>query len=185
MADTPIIAVDAAAVHTRTNDLVELLADAVEGGASVGYVWPVDRALLTTFWQGVGADVAAGRAELLVAEDATGIAGCVMLVPSMKPNGRHRAEVVKLLVHRRARRQGLGERLMHAVETRARARGLSLMVLDTTADSPAERLYRRLGWQVSGTIPGYALDPDGTPHATRIFHKELVPAARDAVSHPS
>lgn len=179
MTSGEIIAVDAGLVQAREAEFVELLADAIEGGASVGFVWPVDRYLLATFWRGVAADLGAGRGELLAIEDPAGVAGCVMLAPSMKPNGRHRAEVMKLLVHRRARRRGLGERLMAAVEARARALGLTLIVLDTTAESGAERLYRRLGWQVSGTIPGYALDPDGTPHATRLFHKELASAGRD------
>jgi ribosomal protein S18 acetylase RimI-like enzyme len=111
---------------------------------------------------------------VLVARDASGILGSVQLHPAWAPNQPHRAEVVKLLVHRRARGQGLGARLILAIEEAASHAGFRLLTLDARAGGAADRLYRRLGWIVVGTIPRYALDPDGvTPHDATLFYKEL------------
>ena len=116
----------------------------------------------------------AGGAIVLVARDAGGIAGCVQLHPAWAPNQPHRADVSKLIVHRRARRQGIGGALMDAVEREAAASGFRLLVLDSRRGDAGERLYRRLGWTAVGVIPRYALDPDGaTPHDTVVFYKEL------------
>ena len=98
----------------------------------------------------------------------------MQLAPCLKPNGRHRGEVMKLLVHRRARGRGIASALLAALEAHAHATGLSLLVLDTEAGSPAEALYRHLGWRYGGSIPGYALTPDGAPHATVYLYKPLV-----------
>ncbi|HET9481138.1 MAG TPA: GNAT family N-acetyltransferase, partial [Candidatus Polarisedimenticolia bacterium] len=92
------------------------------------------------------------------------------------PNQPHRAEITKLLVHRRSRRAGLGARLMRTIEDEARRAGFRLLTLDAKRGEAAERLYRRLGWTAAGTIPGYALDPGGTPHDAVFFYKELGPA---------
>jgi GNAT superfamily N-acetyltransferase len=113
------------------------------------------------------------RSVFLVARDAEGIVGSVQLHPAWAPNQPHRAEIAKLLVHRRGRRAGLGTRLMQAAEDAARRAGFGLLTLDTKRGDAAESLYRRLGWTPAGTIPGYALDSDGTPHDTVIFYKEL------------
>jgi GNAT superfamily N-acetyltransferase len=114
------------------------------------------------------------RAIFLVARDADGIAGSVQLHPAWAPNQPDRAELVKLLVHRRARGAGLGARLMQAAEDAARRAGFRLLTLDAKRGGAAERLYRRIGWTHVGTIPRYALDPDGTtPHDAVIFYKEL------------
>jgi GNAT superfamily N-acetyltransferase len=109
----------------------------------------------------------------LVARDAGGIVGTVQLHPAWAPNQPHRAEIAKLLVHRRSRLAGLGARLMAAIEDAARNAGFGLLTLDTKPGGAAERLYRRHGWIPVGTIPRYALDPDGTPHGTTIFYKQL------------
>jgi GNAT superfamily N-acetyltransferase len=113
------------------------------------------------------------RGALLVARDAEGICGNVLLVPAWAPNQPHRAEVAKLIVHSRVRRRGLGDALMAAVEHGARERGFTLLTLDTVRGRDAERLYRRRGWQVSGVIPNYALEPDGALCDTVVFYKSL------------
>ena len=110
---------------------------------------------------------------VLVARDADGITGTVQLHPAWAPNQPHRAEIAKLLVHRRSRRTGLGTRLMQAIEEAARRAGFSLLTLDAKKGEAAEHLYRHGGWTPAGTIPGYALDPDGTPHDAVIFYKRL------------
>jgi ribosomal protein S18 acetylase RimI-like enzyme len=111
-----------------------------------------------------------------VAEDEGGIAGAVQLLTDMPENQPHRADVAKLLVHRRARGAGIGRRLMEAVEAAAREQGRRVLVLDT-ANSTAERLYERLGWQRVGVVPDYAYMPDGALCATTFFYKALAAPA--------
>jgi len=152
--------------------LAALLIDCVAGGASVSFMHPLAPARARGFWDGVARGVAAGERALLVAEDAQGIVGTVQLVLAQPENQPHRADLSKLLVHRRARRRGVGEALMRAAEPLARACGKSLLVLDT-ASADAERLYDRLGWLRSGVIPGYALLPQGGLCATTFFYREL------------
>ena len=113
------------------------------------------------------------RAAVLVARDAEGIAGSVHLHPAWAPNQPHRADVAKLIVHRRARRQGLGRALVAAIEAHARAAGFTLLTLDTVRGDAAEQLYADAGWQRVGVIPDYALDPDGHPDDTVIFYKRV------------
>lgn len=109
-----------------------------------------------------------------IARDAEGIVGTVQLHPAWAPNQPHRAEIAKLLVHRRSRRAGLGTRLMRTIEDAAQRAGFSLLTLDAKRGGPAEHLYRQLGWTHAGTIPRFAFDPDGTtPHDAVIFYKEL------------
>jgi GNAT superfamily N-acetyltransferase len=152
--------------------LAELLIDCVAGGASVSFMHPLSSDKATAFWTRVAADVAAGGRALFVAEDEHGIVGTVQLVLDLPENQPHRADVSKMLVHRRARRRGLGAALMGAAEAFARDAGRSLLVLDT-ASPEAERLYARLGWQLCGVIPRYALMPTGEPCATSYFYRDL------------
>lgn len=164
--------------------LARLLADAVASGAAVSFLAPltVDRAL--EWWRRITATASSG-AIFLAARDAGGIAGTVQLHPAWAPNQPHRAEVVKLLVDRRRRGAGLGARLMRAVEDEARRAGFRLLTLDAKAGQAADRLYRRLGWTPLGTIPGYALDPDGTPHDAVFFYKTLDHAEGPCPPHPA
>ncbi|MBC7664668.1 MAG: GNAT family N-acetyltransferase, partial [Caulobacter sp.] len=138
--------------------LADVLVDCVEGGASVSFMLPITRERSLAFWRKVADGVARGERLLLVAEDAQGIVGTVQVIVDQPENQPHRADVAKMLVHRRARRQGLGAALMQAAEVAARASGKTLLVLDTASDD-AERLYTRQGWQRVGVIPGYALLP--------------------------
>ena len=80
-----------------------------------------------------------------------------------------------MLVHRRARRRGLGAALMRAAEAAAVDCGKTLLVLDTVTRGDAERLYERLGWQRVGVIPDYALFPAGGFCATTVFYKRVGP----------
>ena len=155
--------------------LTDVLLDCVEGGASVSFLSPLTRERAMAFWRRVAGDAAAGERVLLVAEDGEGICGTVQLVLGLPENQPHRADVSKMLVHRRARRRGLGEALMRAAEAAARDHRRSVLVLDTASDD-ARRLYERLGWVRVGDIPAYALLPDGTPTATTYYFRELAPA---------
>jgi GNAT superfamily N-acetyltransferase len=153
--------------------LADVLIDAVEGGASVGFMLPLPRDRAVGFCRDALASAARGDRIILVAEDAAGLAGTVQVVLAMPDNQPHRGEIVKLQVHRRARRRGLAATLMRAVADEARAAGKTLLVLDTVTDSDADRLYVRLGWQRCGVIPDYALWPGGGLCATTIFYLPL------------
>jgi len=153
--------------------LADVLVDCVEGDASVSFMHPLSRDRAEGFWRGVADGVAAGERALLVAEDGQGICGTVQLVLAQPENQPHRADLAKMLVHRRCRRQGLGEALMRAAESMARDCGKTLLVLDTVTGDNGERLYQRLGWQRVGVIPGYALLPRGGLVGTTVFYREL------------
>jgi GNAT superfamily N-acetyltransferase len=153
--------------------LSDVLIDCVEGGASVSFMLPMSRAKAESFWRAAAASVERGERVVLVAEDAAGsIVGTVQLIWAQPENQPHRGDLAKMLVHRRARRQGVGVALLEAAERSALAAGRTLLVLDTASDD-AERLYARRGWQRCGVIPDYALMPDGAPCATTIFFKFL------------
>ncbi len=152
--------------------LADVLLDCVAGGASVSFVHPLTRERAVAFWRDVARGVVAGERALLVAEDAAGVCGTVQLVLAQPENQPHRADLAKMLVHRRARRRGVGAMLLHAAEELARTCGKTLLVLDT-ASADAERLYARAGWQRVGTVPGYALLPDGGPCDTTFFYRDL------------
>ena len=147
--------------------------DCVEGGASVSFMLPLSRTKAQDYWRGLNADVVAGKRIVLVAEDSEGVfVGTVSVVLDLPENQPHRGDVSKMLVHRRARRTGLGAQLLAAAERCAVQAGRSLLVLDTAGDEAA-RLYERAGWQRCGRIPYYALMPDGAPCATTVYFKLL------------
>ncbi|AHF74677.1 GCN5-related N-acetyltransferase [Candidatus Sodalis pierantonius str. SOPE] len=150
-------------------DLIALLIDCVEGGASVGFMLPLPEARTEAFWRRKTALAASGDHGLLVARDAGGkIIGTVQVVLAQPENQPHRGDIIKLLVHRGARRLGVGEALMRAAQV-----GKTLLVLDTATGSAAERLYTRLGWRRVGVIPDYALYPDGRLTATTVYYLQL------------
>jgi GNAT superfamily N-acetyltransferase len=153
--------------------LADLLIDCVDGGAGVSFMHPLAPAKAQAFWLRVAAGVAAGERALLVAEDDTGIVGTVQLELDQPENQPHRADLSKMLVHRRARRRGLGAALLQAAEQMARDCGKTLLVLDTNEGSDAERLYTQMGWVRVGTIPDYSLRPRGGLCATTLFYKAL------------
>jgi GNAT superfamily N-acetyltransferase len=152
--------------------LGDVLVDCVEGGASVSFLHPMTRAKADAFWRGISAAVACGERLVLAAEDAAGVVGTVQLILAQPENQPHRADLSKMLVHRRARRRGVGASLLRAAELAARDAGKTLLVLDT-ASPDAERLYARHGWLRCGEIPDYALMPNGAPCKTTIFFKPL------------
>jgi GNAT superfamily N-acetyltransferase len=154
--------------------LAEVLIDCVQGGASVSFMLPLPYEKALGFWQGVIQSAKRGERILLVAEDRAGeIHGTVQVVFAIPDNQPHRADVAKMLVHRRARRIGIGAALVLATEAAARRAGKSVLVLDTVTGQSGERLYARLGWTPVGVIPGYALWPDGGLCDTTYFYKTL------------
>lgn len=166
-------ALDAEAAIAAIPALAEILRDCVANGASVGFMNWNTLADYERFWRDVAASVADGQVILLAARTADGLVGTAQLHLIGKPNQPHRAEIAKVLVHSRARRQGIGEALMRAAEAIAREKGRDLLVLDTDEHGAARRLYNRLGWTEVGTIPRYALMPDGADCGSTFFYKEL------------
>lgn len=161
-----------ALAEAQLHGLALVLIDCVEGGASVGFMHPLALPRAVAFWRRVAGDVESGACAVLVAEDAAGIVGTVQVVLDQPENQPHRADISKMLVHRRARRRGIGAALMRAAEVLARACGKSLLVLDT-ASGDAERLYARLGWTLVGIVPGYALWPEGGHCGTSFYYRRL------------
>jgi acetyltransferase len=160
------------ASEADVRDLARLLVDAVESGAAVSFLLPLSLERAQQWWRSMLA-AAADSAVVLVARDAEGIVGTVQMHPAWAPNQSHRAEIAKLLVHRRARRGGLGSQLMHAIEQAGARAGFRLLTLDAKRGGAAEALYRRLGWVYVGMIPRFAVDPDGSAmHDDVLFYKE-------------
>jgi GNAT superfamily N-acetyltransferase len=153
--------------------LAEVLIDCVEGGASVSFMHPLTRERAVAFWRRVQQAVATGERALVIAEDARGVCGTVQLILAQAENQPHRADLAKMLVHRRARRQGLGAALMRAAESTAREYGMALLVLDAVTGGDATRLYERLGWVRVGDIPDYALLPRGGLCSTTVYYRKL------------
>lgn len=153
--------------------LTDVLIDCVDGGAGVHFLRPLSREKAEAYWRRVAEGVDAGTRALLLAQDDTGVVGTVQLLLDVPENQPHRADLSKMLVHRRARRRGFGAALLEAAEQLARDEGRTLLVLDTETGGEAERLYARHGWHRVGEIPGYALDPDGGLVATTVFYKRL------------
>ncbi|GAB1640362.1 GNAT family N-acetyltransferase [Krasilnikovia sp. MM14-A1259] len=154
-------------------ELAEVLADAVDGGASVGFLAPFSRADAASWWRAQAAAVADGSLVVWVTRGPAGVSGTVGLAYPGKANARHRAEVVKLAVHRQHRGHGLGRRLLAAAEDAAARAGVTLLLLDTETASPAERLYQAAGWTRYGIVPDYAADPAGALRDGSFFFKAL------------
>jgi acetyltransferase len=162
---------DAVAAAREAPALVELLRDAVDDGASMGFLPPLAIDEAAAYWRSVAAAIAAGARILAVARGEGGVIGSAQLDLAQPPNGRHRAEVQKVMVHTRARRRGVGRALMQVVEDQARAAGRTILVLDTRHGDPSERLYVLAGYRCAGIVPEYARSAGGALHATALYYK--------------
>ncbi|HET7128637.1 MAG TPA: GNAT family N-acetyltransferase [Gaiellaceae bacterium] len=162
-----------AEARAALNALAEVLHDAVEGGDSVSFMDGFDADDARAFYESLLPELERGTRVLLAAYVDGELVGSVQLVHAWPPNSQHRADVAKLVVHRRARGRGVGRALMEQLEEEARADGKSLLILDTVAERAADRLYGRLGWIRLGTVPDYALDPDGSLCDATFFYKHL------------
>lgn len=171
---TKIRRVAGSEAHALVDALADVLIDCVEGGASVGFMLPLARERALAFWRKVADGVEQGQRVLLVAEDGEGrVVGTVQLVLDLPENQPHRADLVKMLVLRRMRRQGVAEALLAAIEREAVRERRSVVVLDAVTGGDGARLYQRCGWQPVGSVPDFALMPDGSFCATTYFYKHL------------
>jgi GNAT superfamily N-acetyltransferase len=157
-------------------DLAALLLDAIDSGAGVSFMPGLSMEAAMSWWRSILAE-SSDRAVILAARDDEGIVGSVQLQPAWAPNQPHRADVAKLIVHRRGRNRGIARHLMQALEHAAAERGFTLLLLDTCEGSAAERLYTSMGWTRAGVIPGFALNPDGSLCDTVFFYKSLAAPA--------
>ncbi|WP_424641000.1 N-acetyltransferase family protein [Embleya sp. AB8] len=170
MTITPLTAED---FRSTTADLADLLVDVVTGGSSVGFLAPLDHAAAAAWWRSLEPAVADGSRRVWIARGPNGLAGTVGLALDHRPNSRHRAEVVKLMVHRNARGQGLGRALLTTAEQAAAQAGSTLLLLDTEAESTADHMYRASGWTHYGVVPEYATDPAGALRDGSFYYKRI------------
>jgi acetyltransferase len=168
-----IIALDTDAARQSRSELVALLQDAVAGGASIGFLPPLAADEAAAYWDGVLADLAAGKRVLIAAMEQGRVIGSAQLELAGRANASHRAEVQRLIVHRDARRRGIGRALMAALEEHARRIGRTLLVLDTREGDPSEALYEQCGYTRVGAIPRYARSASGTLDGTVYFYRHL------------
>ncbi|KAB8183600.1 GNAT family N-acetyltransferase [Nonomuraea phyllanthi] len=155
--------------------LAALLVDAVDSGASVGFLAPFDHRQAAAWWRAQAPAVAEGRLLVWTCRHDGAVAGTVSLALAGKPNARHRAEIVKLMVHRDARGRGLARALLATAERAALDAGAELLLLDTETGSTAEHVYLTGGWTRYGIVPDYAGSPDGTLRDCSFFFKRLDP----------
>lgn len=187
IAEVTISQLDGERFTAAIPQLALVLVDAVDGGASVGFVHPFTPADAEQWWRTVTGGVVQGSTLLWTAADEEGVVGTVQVKLTVAySNGRHRAEIAKLLVHRRARGHGIGRALLAVAERGAAAAGVSMLMLDTQTDSPAEFLYASAGWTRFGVMPDHAADPAGVLQPTTFFYKRLTATAsppwREAVT---
>ncbi|RKN04941.1 GNAT family N-acetyltransferase [Streptomyces radicis] len=168
-----IVRLDAMEYADAVPELAELFADVVADGGSLGFVSPFGPDDAAAWWRSRAAAVADGALTVWVALDDGGVRGTIALARADKPNARHRAEVVKLMVHPGARGRGLGRALLATAEEAAAEEGLGLLMLDTETDSSGERLYTAAGWTRYGVVPDYAADPEGTLRDCSFFWKRV------------
>ncbi|MEU9027255.1 GNAT family N-acetyltransferase [Streptomyces sp. NPDC048383] len=167
-----ITRLSATALRAHRDELAALLVDVVEGGASLGFLAGLDHAAAAAWWDSLAPSVEEGALALWVSRGADGgLDGTVSWYRESKPNGRHRAELRKLMVHPAARGRGTARALLAEAEAQAARAGVVLMFLDTETGSGAERVYRSAGWTEAGTIPDYATDPEGRLRPTTLFYK--------------
>ncbi len=159
----------------QIEQLADVLISCVQGGASVSFMLPLAHERAEAFWRDVARGVATNKRALLIAEDAHGVCGTVHLVLEQPENQPHRADVSKMLVHQRVRREGLGTALMRAVEDMARDCDKSVLVLDTATGGDADRLYERMGWHRVGDIPNFALFPHGESCSATFYYRNIEP----------
>ena len=152
--------------------LSNVLLDAVESGAGVSFMADLTRDGAQSWWRRA-LSAATPRTVILIARDESGIVGTVQLQAAWPPNQPHRADVAKLMVHRRARGRGVARALMEELERQARAQGFTLLLLDTCKGSAAERLYVSMEWKRVGEVPNFALNPDGSWCDTVFFYKQI------------
>ncbi|MBP6178160.1 MAG: GNAT family N-acetyltransferase [Anaerolineales bacterium] len=160
-------------INLHLDELVNLLQDSVLNGASIGFLLPISHEDAVNYWREVTSALQTSYRIMLAAKAEERIVGSIQLDLASRPNGSHRAEVIKLMVHSSWRNQGIGQALLQAIEQEAQKAGRTTLVLDTREGDPSERLYLKTGYIRAGIIPEYARSTDGTLHTTVFMYKLL------------
>lgn len=168
-----IILLNATTLPVWRHELATLLIDAVASNAPVGYQQRLSREEAESYFHSLRSDIAKGERLLWMARDAQGLAGSVQLELCQKPDGQNRAEIQKLLVHSRAQRQGVAQKLMLALEHSALEHQRGLLFLTTRSGSVSETFWCAQGYRRLGEIPDFASSPDGYFHPSVIYYKQL------------
>ncbi len=171
--DVRIENLTAARAQVLLNPLIALLQNIVNNGSSIGFLRPLSTEIAVAYWQTVFSALRSNDKILLAAMIDNKVVGSVQVELCQKQNGLHRAEVQKLMVLTTHRQHGIARKLMTAIEQAARTANRSTLFLDTVKGKPAETVYERLGWTRTGSIPNYAVSPDGEMESTTIFCKLL------------
>ena len=155
--------------------LVQLLAEVIADGGSMGFFADVTTTELNKFWASEFSKVRSGVNVLVCAMDTEDI--CVaagILTFETKANARHRAVVRKLMTHPQHRHRGIASQILARLEAVASERGVRLLSLRTKEGSAASVLYSRMGWTLMGSVPNYAAGPDRSLHSVAFYYKELI-----------
>lgn len=171
-----IVQLNAATLPVYCHELASVLLDAINSGASVGYQQQLTQEEAErTFWQ-MRPELDNATRLLWIARDEQGVQATVSLLLNRQPDALNRAEVKSLLVHRRARRTGIGRKLVGELEHAALRHHRGLIYLDAQARSPAESFWRGLNYRILGELPDYACSPDGYYRPAVIYYKRLFTA---------
>ncbi|MBJ7555620.1 GNAT family N-acetyltransferase [Marinomonas spartinae] len=157
------------------NDLIELLCDAVDSGAPIGFLPPMSELEAKSYWLTVNDDLKVNLKQVLLVREDHKIVGSVQIGMSPKANALHRCDVEKLMVHTQAREHGLGSMLMKGVERVAAAMQRQLLILEVRSDDVAHDMYIKLGYVPFGEVPGYTRSANGALHNATFFYKEIEP----------
>jgi acetyltransferase len=153
--------------------LTALLQNAVDHGASIGFLSPLSDQEALDYWNEVAKVIEDPHRILLIAKADHEVVGTVQLDLASRANGSHRAEIIKLMVHTSFRQQGIAQMLMNSIELKAKLAGRTTLILDTREGDVSEKLYAKLGYQRAGTIPQYARSTNGELHTTVFMYKLL------------
>ena len=174
-----IQSLSAAELEDELVAFTHLLKDAVDSGASLGFLAPLELDVARAYWASLRGELRKGTRLLLAARAADGrIVGTGQLSLATMPSARHRAELQKLLVDSRVRGTGIGRQLMEALHAEALAHGRSLILLGTRGGGRPEAFYQRLGYRVAGVIPGYTTDASGRRYDSTTYYLDLASSAR-------
>ncbi|HEX4525735.1 MAG TPA: GNAT family N-acetyltransferase [Gaiellaceae bacterium] len=168
-----IVELDAEGIDAHLNELAQLLLDGHASNMALGLAPPLTRERAADAYRVTAARLAPGERVLLGALDGDILVGAVHIARAEAENGRHRAEIQRLVVSPTSRGMGIGRALLEAAVERARELRLGLLWLTTHEETDADQFYERLGWTRLGVIPAYSTLPDGSLAGNAYYYLRL------------
>jgi acetyltransferase len=168
-----LVQLNAATLPVYCPELAELLLDTLHSGASVGYQRTISLQEAESAFSHFRNELDKGERLIWIARDEQGLAGSISLQLPAQPEALNRANIKLLLVHRRARRSGVGKKLLAELEKTACMRQRGLLSLEVPAGSAAETFYRSQGYRCLGEIPDYLYSAGGYYQPAAIYFKRL------------